>query len=80
MWQKVIESTCIRILDDRIFVKIQPLNKYSKGEKENVAIKELIVYSRLNYCKVKITESSGTEWDKIIRESFKDIQESLKVK
>ena len=31
--QKVIESICIRILDDSIFVKIQPLNKYSKGVK-----------------------------------------------
>ena len=27
--QKVRESICISILDDSIFVKIQPLNKYS---------------------------------------------------
>ena len=59
--QKVRESICIRILDDSIFVKIQPLNKYSKGVKGNVVIKGLIVYSRLNYCKVKITESLGSE-------------------
>ena len=45
-----------------------------------MAIKGLIVYSRLNYCKVKITESSGTEWDKITRESLEDKQEILKVK
>ena len=31
--QKVRESIYIRILDDRIFVRIQPLNKYSKGVK-----------------------------------------------
>ena len=43
-------------------------------------IKGLIVYSRLNYCKVKITKCSGTEWDKITRESLEDKQESLKVK
>ena len=48
--------------------------------KGNVAIKGLIVYSRLNYCKVKITEFSGTEWDKITRESLEDRQESHKVK
>ena len=45
-----------------------------------MAIKGLIVYSRLNYCKVKITEFSGTEWDKITRESLEDKQESHKVK
>ena len=45
-----------------------------------MAIKGLIVYSMLNYCKIKITECSGTEWDKITRESLKDRQESLKVK
>ena len=28
--QKVRESICICILDDSIFAKIQPLNKYSK--------------------------------------------------
>ena len=28
-------------------------------------IKGWIVYSRLNYCLVKITENSGTELDKI---------------
>ena len=61
-------------------MKIQPLNKYSKGVKGNVAIKGLIVYSRLNYCKVKITESLGTEQDKITRESLEDRQDSLKVK
>ena len=33
MGQKVRESICIRILDDSIFMKIQPLNKYSKGVK-----------------------------------------------
>ena len=59
--QKVRESICIRILDNSIFVRIQPLNKYSKGIKGNVVIKGLIVYSRLNYCKVKITESLGLE-------------------
>ena len=52
--QNVRESICIRILDDSIFVIIQPLNKYSKGVKGNVAIKERTVYSRLNYCKVKL--------------------------
>ena len=30
--------------------------------------------------KFKITECSGTEWDKITRESLEDRQESLKVK
>ena len=42
--QEVRESICIRILDNSIFVKIQPLNKYSKGVKGNVVIKGLIVY------------------------------------
>ena len=45
-----------------------------------MAIKGLIVYSRFNYFKVKITKCSGTEWDKITRESLEDKQESLKVK
>ena len=45
-----------------------------------MAIKGLIVYSRLIYCKVIITECSGTEWDKIARESLEDRQESHKVK
>ena len=58
---KVRESICIHILDDSTFMKIQPLNKYSKDVKGNMATKGLIVYSRLNYCKVKITECSGTE-------------------
>ena len=31
--QKVRESICIHILDDSIFARIQPLNKYSKGVK-----------------------------------------------
>ena len=31
--QKVRESICIRILDDSVFVRIQPLNRYSKGVK-----------------------------------------------
>ena len=31
--QKVRESICIRILDNSIFVKTQPLNKYSKDVK-----------------------------------------------
>ena len=31
--QKVRVSNCIRILNDSIFVKSQPLNKYSKGVK-----------------------------------------------
>ena len=31
--QKVRESICIRILDDSIFARIQPQNKYSKGVK-----------------------------------------------
>ena len=48
--------------------------------KGNVDIKGLIVFPRLNYCKVKITEYSGTEWDKITRESLEDRQDSLKVK
>ena len=34
-----------------------------------MTIKEKIVYSRLNYCKVNITKNSGTEWDKIARET-----------
>ena len=34
--QKIRVSNCIRILDDSIFVKLQPLNKYSKGVKRNV--------------------------------------------
>ena len=34
--QKVRVSNCIRILDDSIFLKFQPLNKYSKGVKRNV--------------------------------------------
>ena len=45
-----------------------------------MAIKGLIVYARLNYCKVKITEWSETEWNKITGESLEDRQESLKVK
>ena len=45
-----------------------------------MAIKGLIVHSRLNYCKVKITECSETEWNKIIRESLEGSQESIKVK
>ena len=49
-------------------------------QKGNMAFKGLIVYSRLNYCKVKITECSGTEWDKITREILEDRKESLKVK
>ena len=59
--QKVIDSICIHILDYCIFVKIQLLNKYSKWVRINVAIKGWIVYSRLNYCKVKIRESSIIE-------------------
>ena len=31
--QKVRESICISIIDDSIFVRIRPLNKYSKGVK-----------------------------------------------
>ena len=31
--QNVRESICIRILDDSTFVRIQSLNKYSKGVK-----------------------------------------------
>ena len=31
--QKARESICIRILDDSIFVGIQPLNRYLKGVK-----------------------------------------------
>ena len=31
--QKIRESICIRIIDDSLFVRIQPLNKYSKGVK-----------------------------------------------
>ena len=42
MEQEVRESNCIRILDDSIFVKIQPLNKYSKG------IKRKCGYQRTN--------------------------------
>ena len=45
-----------------------------------MAIKGLIVYSMLNYCKVKITEFWGIEWDKITRDSLEDRQESHKVK
>ena len=32
------------------------------------AIKGRIVYSRLNYFKVKIRDNSGTEWDEIARD------------
>ena len=32
--QKVRVSNCIRILNDSIFVRFQPLNKYSKGVKK----------------------------------------------
>ena len=38
-------------------------------KKEMWAIKERIVYSRLNYYKVKITENTGTGWDKIVWET-----------
>ena len=69
MRQKVRVSNCIRILVDSIFVKFQPLNKYSKGVKMKCGLKGQIVYSRLNYCKVKISENSGTEWDEIDRET-----------
>ena len=34
--QKVRVSNCIRILYDSIFVKFQPLNKYSKGIKKEI--------------------------------------------
>ena len=34
--QEVRVSNSIRILNDNIFVKFQPLNKYSKGIKRNV--------------------------------------------
>ena len=36
--QKVRESICICILDDSIFVKIQTLNKYSKGVKRKCGL------------------------------------------
>ena len=82
MDQKIRVSNCIHILDDNIFMKFQPLSKYSKGVKiEMWAIKGRIVYSRLNYSKVKITENSGTEWDKIAWEDrLEDRQESLEGK
>ena len=38
-----------------------------------MTIKGRIVYSRLDYCKVKITESSGIEWDEIARDTVKKI-------
>ena len=38
-----------------------------------MAIKRQIVYSRLNYYKVKITENKGTEWDEIVRETVRKI-------
>ena len=34
--EKVRESIFIRILDDSTFVRIQPLNRYSKGIKKKV--------------------------------------------
>ena len=72
--QKVRVSNCIRILNDSIFVKFQPLNECSKGAKKEMwAIKEWIVYSRLNYFKVKIIEYSWTEWDEIARETVWNI-------
>ena len=38
MGQDVRESICIRVLDDSIFVRIQPLNKYSKGVKRKCGL------------------------------------------
>ena len=45
--------------------------------KGNVTIKGLIVYFRLNYFKVKITENSGTKWDKITRETVWKIDKKV---
>ena len=54
MGQKVRESTCIRILDDSIFVRIQPLNIYSKGEKRKCG------YQRTDYIfKVELLKSKN---------------------
>ena len=37
------------------------------------------IYSRLKYCKVKITENSGTEWDEIAQETvYKIDKKALK--
>ena len=59
--QKVRESICIRILDDSIFVKFQPLNKYSKSVKKEMWLTRKDWYSRLNYCKElqKTQEQNG---------------------
>ena len=42
--QKVRESICISILDDSIFAKIQPLNKYSKGIKKEMCLSKDWLY------------------------------------
>ena len=54
---------------DSIFVKFQTLNKYSLDvRKEEWTIKGWIICSRLNYCKVKNTETPGIELDEIAQE------------
>ena len=50
--QKVRESNCIRILDDYIFVKIQPLNKCSKGVVRKCGYQRTVcILFKLNYWK-----------------------------
>ena len=44
------------------------------------AIKGRIVYSRLNYYKVKITENSGAEWNEIVRETVWKIDKKALIK
>ena len=49
-------------------MKFQPLNKYLKDEKGIVGQQGQIVYKKLNYYKVEITENSRIEWNEIARE------------
>ena len=61
-------------------MKFQPLNKYSNDEKGIVSQQGQIVYSMLNYCKVKITENSGTEWNEIAKETVWKIDKKVSKK
>ena len=69
MSQKVGVSNFIHNLDDSIFVKSKPLNKFSKGVKRKCGLTRTDCIFKVNYCKVKITENSGKEWDEIARET-----------
>ena len=44
--QKVRVSNCIRIFDDSIFVKFQPLNKYSKDVKKKCGLSKNGLYTQ----------------------------------